>query len=137
MDEHPKNKGGRPKGAKDTVKRITAAKKFADAVASKGLTPLDVMLTLMHRAITALDDAIANPDTTPEELEALAEKAGKWAEKAAPYVNARLSSQTVDWTGKMTVHDARTLADTARAEAIKRGIDLAPAIGRIAGTLQN
>jgi hypothetical protein len=136
MADNPK-RAGRPKGVKDSKPRRSAARVIASIALTDGITPLDVMLTLMVHAVTELNQAIERADATPEEIKALRDEAGKWAEKAGPYVNARLSSQTVDWTGKMTVHDARTLADTARAEAIKRGIDLAPAIGRIAGTLQN
>lgn len=71
---------GRPKGAK--TKRTS---EIAKAAAAEGITPLEYMLQILR------NPAAAEPDK-------------RWAaEKAAPYVHARLNS--VDLTGRLSVED--------------------------------
>lgn len=79
---HP-NKGGRPKGRRDSRPRQTVARKLAAALASSGETPLAYMLRVMR-------DSRAGD-----------ERRDKMAASAAPYVHARLAS--VDHNGTISL----------------------------------
>lgn len=88
----------RPRGAKDKAPRRTAARKQAEIYGdSVGVQPLDVLLGNMRRALDKQDD----------------EKAGYWAEKAAPYVHAKLASSqvnaTVSWLDGLSIDQQRAV----------------------------
>ena len=90
----------RPPGIKETKPRNTVAKKIAAAAAEGGITPLEVMLTAMREDWKAAQEMMQGaPPTDPAEAEkqlarALAHRnaAIATADKAAPYIHARLSS---------------------------------------------
>jgi hypothetical protein len=75
-------KMARPKGSRDKAPRLTAARKQAEVAAAEGITPLEVMLRVMRERWE-----------TQDKDGALAA-----AEKAAPYLHAKLAS--VDSTVK-------------------------------------
>jgi len=96
----------RPRGAKDKVKRTTAASKQAiEAIAVvRGLTPLRVMLEDMETKYHAGD------------LSGAATR----AETCAPYVHARLASATIthrDALDDLSVDDLRNLLASAERAA--------------------
>lgn len=71
---------GRPKGAKDNTgsraARIELTKQIAEKAAKEGVMPLEVMLTAMRQAWNEQDR----------------DKAVSYAEKAAPYLHAKLAA---------------------------------------------
>ena len=78
-------KAGRPKGA---VNKKTAA---AIAAASLGITPLEYMLRVLH-----------DEGAPPEDRQ--------WAaEKAAPYVHAKLTSVEQKLSGEVTIKEIRNV----------------------------
>jgi hypothetical protein len=91
---------GRPRGVKETKPRNTVAKKVAAVAAENGITPLDVMLTAMREDWTAAQQMLADAKPAdPAEAErwtnrvlALRNAAVATADKAAPYLHARLTS---------------------------------------------
>lgn len=90
----------RPKGVIETKPRNTVAKKIAFAASEGGITPLEVMLTAMREDWNAAQAMLR--DEAPED----AAEAEKWttrimklreaaivtADRAAPYIHARLQS---------------------------------------------
>lgn len=82
-----KKTGGRKQGATNIKTR-----EIAEKAIKQGITPLEVMLSLMRKAWDAATKA-----TDPKEQERLEDKAGAHAKDAAPYLHAKL--QPVDRAG--------------------------------------
>jgi hypothetical protein len=117
----------RPKGIIETKPRNTVAKKVAAIALRKGITPLDVMLTAMEQdwneaqalARKPLPDDLTLARKHLECIAGLRASAIATADKAAPYVHARLSAMAVkDMTPPDPV-DAEKRA-LMRAELIRR-----------------
>lgn len=101
---------GRPKGARDKKKRITAAKKLAMATSrnmnmdlstdlstiskEKTLSPLEIMLKAAHHFFT-----LAHKDPEKIDQDAL-RQAATLSSQAAPYLHAKLASIEHSGTGK-------------------------------------
>ena len=130
----------RPKGIIETKPRNTVAKKVAAVRLDGGISPLDVMLTAMRQDWVAAEKMLA--DATPTDVA----EAEKWtarvmalrgaavatADKAAPYLHARLTS--VDTTVKSdNVH--RVVADKPTTEADWLAQHSPPANDAVAATL--
>lgn len=98
--EHNGERRGRPPGVKETQPRNTVAKKIAAVAAENGITPLEVMLTAMREdwdaaqkmLVDAVPDDPAEADRWTSRIMALRGSAIATADKAAPYLHARLSS---------------------------------------------
>ena len=131
---------GRPKGRKDSKPRVTpartAARKNEELARYHGLTPLEMMVATAQWAWKLATKMMAEkkPDA---EVFAMMQMASKEASQAAPYLHSRLSAVQMDGNLNVTVEDARRIAEDARAEAARRGIDFAPAERRAPGTLPN
>jgi|ERR1700733_2510539 len=90
----------RPRGVIETRPRNTVAKKVAAVAAQQGITPLDIMLTAMRQDWEASQKMLsdAKPADAKEaeawtaQIHALRCSAISTADKAAPYLHARLSS---------------------------------------------
>ena len=81
------NKSGRPKGAKNL--RTT---EIAEKVIEQGITPLEVLVTLMRKNWSAAASCVIAEDQA-----ALEQTAAGYARDAAPYLHAKL--QPIDSKG--------------------------------------
>lgn len=102
----PRNPGGRPRGIVETKPRNTLAKRMAETAVAEGITPLEVMLTAMREdweaARAMLSDQVpenaAEAEKWTSRIMKLREAAIATADRAAPYIHARL--QSTDMTMK-------------------------------------
>ena len=93
---------GRPKGSRDKTPRRTAARKVAESYLGKGVTPLDVLLDNMRDAageVTRLRRAKADRSAILAERE----RAGFWADKAAPYLHPKRAAVDGDGNSAPTI----------------------------------
>ncbi len=96
---------GKAKGTKDKSPRMTAARKQAAVAAASGITPLELMLRTMRLAWEEADRIAADADDNPEcAADAMRHRmiAVGVAEKAAPYLHAKLAAVQVDLNANLT-----------------------------------
>ena len=86
---------GRPLGSKDSKPRNTAARKWAEELASEGMSPLE---GLMMAAEEAFEDWQAKPRDSDART-ACRTQFVAIMEKAAPYKHAKLAASTVALSG--------------------------------------
>jgi hypothetical protein len=130
---------GRPKGSKnrnpatlaaaERQRQAEAAAQIAEAEAE--VESFDKLSNRQLRALLPKDifRILAFHYAKSGEFDKLERVAMRWA----PYEHATKSDATM----AITVEDVRHIAEQARAEAARRGIDFAPAERRPAGTLPN
>lgn len=108
MPDAPRNRGGRPPGSKNKLKS-----QVAQAAAEQGISPIEVMINAMrlawqlseeegHRGLPLENGTIPKSSHLYDAV--------MWAEKAAPYVHARI--QAIAHTGSVDTNVSGRLVVT-------------------------
>ena len=122
-----KSKGGaRPGAGRKTGSLTKRTRQIAEAVATKGITPLEVMMNVMHQlyehASNVREEDLSEKESASEARIKLLNMAATVGRHAAPYVHPRLSA--IEHTGKdgaplqsgvLVVPSAMTVEDWERA----------------------
>ena len=126
-----KSKGGaRPGAGRKTGSLTKRTRQIAEAVATQGITPLEVMMKVMHQlyeeAGNVREEDLGEKESASEARIKLLNMAATVGRHAAPYVHPRLSA--IEHTGKdgaplqsgvLVVPSAMTVEDWERAAQLK------------------